>query len=32
MTAIAAIIAVVIIAGIWGIIPADSYGWHERLR
>jgi hypothetical protein len=31
-TAIAAIIAVVVIAGIWGIIPAESYGWHDRIR
>lgn len=31
-TAIAALIVVIVICGIWGIIPADSYGWHERLR
>jgi len=30
-TAIAALIAVIIIAGIWGIFPADTYGWHDRL-
>lgn len=28
-TAIAALIAIVIIAGIWGIVPPDAYGWRR---
>lgn len=30
-TAIAALIAVLLILGIWGILPVDSGVWHARL-
>jgi heme A synthase len=28
-TAIAALIAIVIIAGIWGLVGPEPYGWHH---
>ncbi len=31
-TAIAAIIAIVIIGGIWGVIPDENFGWHRHIN